>query len=473
MVFSSAIFIFGFLPLVYIVYRLLPGLRARNCFLALVSVVFYAFGLPRYVPLFLATILVNYLAGLALMGVSGQGKRKALLAIAMAADLGLLVFYKYTDFLIAGVNSLLATAIPLPGIILPIGISFFTFQAMSYTIDVYRDPSAGTRSFMKLLLYIAFFPQLIAGPIVKYHDISQQIDGRVCTPGETAKGIQRFILGLAKKLLIANAAGRVADAVFTAAAGAAVLDWRLAWAGGICYTLQIYYDFSGYSDMAIGMGHMFGFSFKENFLFPYGACSMTEFWQHWHVSLTSWFREYLYIPLGGNRRGKGRMVLNRFIVFLCTGIWHGANWTFIIWGLCHGALTSIERLGPGRPAGPARRVAGRVYTMLAVTLLFVVFRADSLSQAWSVISAMFSFRVTAQGGYLLAKLLDGATVAACLVAVALAGNLVPRLKARLAGRGEPGALGTALSCLGSLALLLVSLMCLSGGGFDPFIYFQF
>ena len=296
MVFSSAIFLFAFLPAVFIIYRLLPGIRSRNVFLALSSLVFYAFGQLVYLPLFLASILINYISGLLL---SGKFRRSRLiLTLAVVLNLGILCVFKYTDFLIGNINSLFGTAIPLTGIVLPIGISFFTFQGLSYTIDVYREPECGTRDFTKLLLYISFFPQLIAGPIVKYHDVAAQIDSRRCTRDETEAGIRRFIVGLAKKVLISNAAGYVVDKVFSdclyAAGG---LDWRLAWLAGICYTLQIYFDFSGYSDMAIGLGHMFGFTFKENFNFPYASTSMTEFWRRWHISLSTWFKAYLYIPL--------------------------------------------------------------------------------------------------------------------------------------------------------------------------------
>lgn len=275
MVFSSAIFLFAFLPAVFIIYRLLPGIRSRNVFLALSSLVFYAFGQLVYLPLFLASILINYISGLLL---SGKFRRSRLiLTLAVVLNLGILCVFKYTDFLIGNINSLFGTAIPLTGIVLPIGISFFTFQGLSYTIDVYREPECGTRDFTKLLLYISFFPQLIAGPIVKYHDVAAQIDSRRCTRDETEAGIRRFIVGLAKKVLISNAAGYVVDKVFSNCLYAACgLDWRLAWLAGICYTLQIYFDFSGYSDMAIGLGHMFGFTFKENFDFPYASTSMTN-----------------------------------------------------------------------------------------------------------------------------------------------------------------------------------------------------
>lgn len=277
---------FAFLPAVFIIYRLLPGIRSRNVFLVLSNLVFYAFGQLVYLPLFLASILINYISGLLL---SGKFRRSRLiLTLAVVLNLGILCVFKYTDFLIGNINSLFGTAIPLTGIVLPIGISFFTFQGLSYTIDVYREPECGTRDFTKLLLYISFFPQLIAGPIVKYHDVAAQIDSRRCTRDETEAGIRRFIVGLAKKVLISNAAGYVVDKVFSdclyAAGG---LDWRLAWLAGICYTLQIYFDFSGYSDMAIGLGHMFGFTFKENFNFPYASTSMTEFWRRWHISLST------------------------------------------------------------------------------------------------------------------------------------------------------------------------------------------
>ena len=474
MVFSSAIFLFAFLPAVFIIYRLLPGIRSRNVFLALSSLVFYAFGQLVYLPLFLASILINYISGLLL---SGKFRRSRLiLTLAVVLNLGILCVFKYTDFLIGNINSLFGTAIPLTGIVLPIGISFFTFQGLSYTIDVYREPECGTRDFTKLLLYISFFPQLIAGPIVKYHDVAAQIDSRRCTRDETEAGIRRFIVGLAKKVLISNAAGYVVDKVFSdclyAAGG---LDWRLAWLTGICYTLQIYFDFSGYSDMAIGLGHMFGFTFKENFDFPYASTSMTEFWRRWHISLSTWFKEYLYIPLGGNRRGRWRTALNRLIVFFCTGIWHGANWTFVVWGLCHGALTSLENLGviPVKRLQESRvgQIMCRVYTLLSVMLLFVVFRAASLGEAARVIGAMFSGVQTAEGSYMLHYLLTPLFCVTLVAAILFSGSLIPRLRAKI---GEPVSAVRVISAeLLCLLLFALSVFSLARGGFNPFIYFQF
>ncbi|MBO6039904.1 MAG: MBOAT family protein, partial [Oscillospiraceae bacterium] len=342
MVFSSAIFLFVFLPLVFLLTRLPKrSIRLQNLLLALASLVFYAFGQLQYVPLFLASVLINYVSGALLSG--RFARSRAVLAASVVLNLGILGVFKYTDFFLRNLNAVLGSSLPMTGIVLPIGISFFTFQGMSYVIDTYRDPEAGTRDFLKLLLYISFFPQLIAGPIVKYHDISEQIDRRVLTPEQSAAGIRRFVRGLAKKLLIADSVGFLADAAYASLSGTP--DSRVMWLGAVCYTLQIYYDFSGYSDMAIGMGRMFGFSIRENFLVPYGAASIREFWRRWHVSLSTWFKEYLYIPLGGNRKGRARAALNRFIVFLCTGIWHGANWTFVFWGLAHGLLSSAEDWG--------------------------------------------------------------------------------------------------------------------------------
>ncbi len=475
MVFSSAVFLFAFLPVVLLVYRLLPGIRSRNAWLALSSVVFYAFGRLSYVPLFLLSVCINYLAGAAL----GRFRQsRAVLAAAVALNLGILGLFKYADFLLSNLNALLGLSIPLPGIVLPIGISFYTFQGLSYVIDVYRDPGERSRSFFELLLYIAFFPQLIAGPIVKYHDIAPQLRSRHPAAEDVASGLARFITGLAKKLLLANTAGLVADRVFDELLPAGLLDARLAWLGAVCYTLQIYFDFSGYSDMAIGLGRCFGLTIKENFDLPYCALSMRDFWRRWHISLSTWFREYLYIPLGGNRRGRGRTLLNRMLVFLCTGIWHGANWTFVLWGLLHGALTCLEdagliptgRLSRSRPG----RLLCRVYTLLSVTLLFVLFRSASLASAGQMLAVLFTAPAAANSAYLLRSLVPPATALLLGISLLAAFGLGQRVKARV--RALPAGGQTLCLYLGrgfSLALLALCLLNLSRGGFNPFIYFQF
>ena len=468
MVFSSAIFLFCFLPAVFLLYRLPFGRRWQNVLLACASLVFYAFGNLHYVPLFLLSVLLNYATGLLLGG--RLQRSKPLIARNIVLNLGILCVFKYTDFLIGNANALFGLTLKPVGLILPIGISFYTFQGLSYTIDVYRKPEEYSRSFLKLLLYISFFPQLIAGPIVRWGDIAAQIDERVCTPEKTSAGIRRFLVGLGKKLLLADTAAIAADAVFAAS----LPDARLAWLGGICYSLQIYFDFSGYSDMAIGMGRMFGFSLKENFLFPYTADSIRDFWRKWHISLSTWFREYLYIPLGGSRCSRARAALNRLIVFFCTGLWHGANWTFVLWGLGHGLLSSlegsgiipVERLQKSIPG----RILCRVYTLLSVMLLFTLFRADTVAQGFTMIAAMFRFQALPEGALLLAKLSSPAMCAVLTAALIMAlSPLGGRIHAFLTEEREKE-LVPDLCCL---LLMVLSVLSLAQSGFHPFIYFQF
>ena len=468
MVFSSAIFLFCFLPAVFLLYRLPFGRRWQNALLACASLVFYAFGNLHYVPLFLLSVLLNYATGLLLGG--RLQRSKPLIALNIVLNLGILCVFKYTDFLIGNANALFGLTLKPVGLILPIGISFYTFQGLSYTIDVYRKPEEYSRSFLKLLLYISFFPQLIAGPIVRWGDIAAQIDERICTPEKTSAGIRRFLVGLGKKLLLADTAAIAADAVFAAS----LPDARLAWLGGICYSLQIYFDFSGYSDMAIGMGRMFGFSLKENFLFPYTADSIRDFWRKWHISLSTWFREYLYIPLGGSRCSRARAALNRLIVFFCTGLWHGANWTFVLWGLGHGLLSSlegsgiipVERLQKSIPG----RILCRVYTLLSVMLLFTLFRADTVAQGFTMIAAMFRFQALPEGALLLAKLSSPAMCAVLTAALVMAlSPLGGRIHAFLTEEREKE-LVPDLCCL---LLMVLSVLSLAQSGFHPFIYFQF
>ena len=473
MVFSSAIFLFVFLPAVFLLYRLIPSHTGKNILLACSSIVFYAFGQLVYVPLFLASILINYLSGLLLMRLCRS--RRLVLALSVLFNIGILCVFKYTDFIIENLNRVFSVNIPSSGIILPIGISFFTFQGLSYTIDVYRKNDDGTTNFLKLLVYISFFPQLIAGPIVKYHDISAQIDERRCTPEETALGVRRFLRGLSKKILLANPIGLIADRVFNDYLPNGIHDWRLMWLGAICYTLQIYYDFSGYSDMAIGLGHMFGFTFNENFLYPYGSSSLKEFWRRWHISLSSWFKEYLYIPLGGNRKGKIRTIFNKMVVFFCTGIWHGANWTFVLWGFGHGLLSSLEDLDviPVKKlnAHRAGRIFSKFYTLFAVMLLFVIFRADSIPDAFSLIRYMFSGSADLYGMYLFKSLLNPAACTILLIALLFAGNL-PRYMRSVIGDGMFER-NQGIVNLFYLFLYILCIMSLARGGFNPFIYFQF
>jgi len=485
MLFHSPAFLFVFLPVAFLLVRFLPGNRAKNITLGFLGILFYAFGQLNYVPLLLLSVLLNRGAGSLLVRKQDPAARKTVLVVAVAVNLLILCVFKYTDFLLSNVNMLLGTAIPLPRIVLPLGISFFTFQGLSYVIDVYRDPSLGAGTFQEVLLYITFFPRLISGPIVPYHQARPQLAERSTTPEQEWYGLHRFVTGLAKKVLLSSSMAKIADAAFTeCASSAARIDSRLAWLGALCYLLQIYFDFSGYSDMAIGLSALFGFRTAENFRLPYAALSIRDFWRRWHISLSSWFRDYLYIPLGGSRKGKTRAALNRLLVFLCTGVWHGANWTFVVWGLGHGLLSSLEGAGilpvdrlqktlPGR-------ILCRVYTLLSVMLLFVLFRADSVGEAGRFLASMFAFRSREEASLLLTRLLSPAAVVTLLVAVLCAGQLAERLKNALgSSRLNPDSSGTASAGIRVLqiALLMVlfilCLMSISRGGFAPFIYFQF
>ena len=458
MVFSSAIFLFVFLPAVFLLDRLARGVRLKNALLLAASLIFYAFGQPVYLPLLLVSVLLNYLCGLL---AAGRYPRLGV-GIAVAGGIGMLAVYKYADFAIGTVNSLFGLSLPLTGIALPIGISFFTFQGLSYVIDVYRDRTLVARSFFKVLLYISYFPQLIAGPIVKYHDIEKEIDARHTTPQETALGIRRFICGLAKKLLVSNAMGQMADTVFALPAGE--IGMFAAWTGAVCYTLQIYFDFSGYSDMAIGMGRMFGFHFLENFNYPYASTTIKEFWRRWHISLSTWFRDYLYIPLGGNRKGRGRTWVNRFLVFFATGLWHGASWNFVLWGLWHGLFSVLEDCGALPVKRFKGRLTGRVYTLLVVVLGFTLFRADTLAQAGAMFAAMFTGVGLEWAG----------TAAVCarltpvfLLTLAFALALSFPVSKRFQPKNDT------VTLAGALVLLVLCMFNLSAGTFNPFIYFRF
>ncbi len=468
MVFSSAAFLFLFLPAVFCFSRLVPGIRWKNALLLAFSLLFYAFGEPLYILLLLFSAFVNFAAGRILS--SPRFKcRRTVLGCALALNLLLLSVFKYTDFFVETLNRIFDFSVPLPGIALPVGISFFTFQGISYIMDVYRDENLAAKSFVKLALYISFFPQLIAGPIVKYHDVSQQIDHRETSLPLTAEGIRRFVFGLSKKLLLANTVGRMADMVFTAQSQQ--LDVCSAWLGAFCYCLQIYFDFSGYSDMAIGLGKMFGFHFLENFNYPYVSSSVKEFWRRWHISLSTWFRDYLYIPLGGNRKGKLRTVRNKFVVFLCTGLWHGASWNFVLWGLWHGCFIILEDLLPRKEGKPAK-VLGHIATPFIVLLSFVLFRADTLAGAGQIFAKMFTgFSQTPESLSLLRVLLTPLNVFTMLAGLLGSLPVFSRFRASLA-QGESPVLEAA--SYGAAGLLLVlCVLNLAGSAFNPFIYFRF
>jgi alginate O-acetyltransferase complex protein AlgI len=399
MLFSSITFLILFLPLVLLVYYYCPIIKAKNYFLFLASLIFYAWGEPKYVLVMLLSIAVNYRMGLWISEVSyTASKRKIILAIAITTNLLLLFYFKYLGFAEQLINRFITLInfpqpqIRLPDVALPIGISFYTFQLLSYLIDVYRKPELVQKNLLDLGLYISFFPQLIAGPIVRYHDINEQIKDRNHRPDIFAQGIERFIIGLAKKVLIANAMAEVVDAIFILRPDTIPAVYLVL--GVISYSFQIYYDFSGYSDMAIGLGKMFGFDIRENFVYPYISRSITEFWRRWHISLSSWFKDYLYIPLGGNRKGKFRTTVNLFIVFFTTGLWHGAKLQFIFWGMGHGVLLFIEKIFGERvnlhfKEGILKRIVSHTYTICSVMLLWMFFRLG-IKNSFNYIKLIFS-----------------------------------------------------------------------------------
>lgn len=468
MVFSSLTFLCIFLPVVLALYYLLPTLRIRNVLLIAVSLLFYAYGEPVYVLLMIASIIINYIFG-RLLGTENKKKRQWILAIAVVINIGLLVVFKYLDMMVQTVNQLCGSEIPLVGLALPIGISFFTFQALSYVIDVYRREVEPQKNLWNVMLYISFFPQLIAGPIVKYHDIQEQIDNRNTDVKEIAEGLRRFIIGLSKKVLISNTMAVTADALF--AAGAGELNILSAWIAAIAYMLQIYFDFSGYSDMAIGLGHMFGFRFLENFRYPYISANIQEFWRRWHISLSTWFKEYLYIPLGGNRKGKARTCLNKMIVFFSTGLWHGANWTFVLWGLWHGVFLLFEQVCPVKKLP---KVLAHIYALLVVCVGFVMFRADTFGQGMFMIGTMFGgWEFSPVQMAVVWEQLTPIFLVTLVVAVFGSAPLIPKAAEACLVRENLRKPATYFSYMASFVLLILCMLSLSSGTYNPFIYFRF
>ena len=475
MLFSSNVFLFRFLPVVlagyYILFR---GMRRQqNLFLLLSSLFFYAWGEWRFLPLMLLSIAMNYAFGLWVHRCRLKGQpTKPAVATAVGCNLALLFVFKYLSFTLESLNAL-GLGLRVPQITLPIGISFFTFQALSYVLDVAAGRVEVQRSALDLGLYISFVPQLIAGPIVKYSTVAKEIRGRQESWADFSSGCSRFLMGLGKKVLLANQLAVVADRVFSTAPAA--LSTPMAWLGAVCYTLQIYYDFSGYSDMAIGLGRMFGFHFLENFDHPYAATSVTQFWRRWHISLSTWFRDYLYIPLGGNRVSVGKHIRNLLIVWLLTGLWHGANWTFVVWGLGYFLLLLFEKYVPAyhkRVPAPLRWVL----TVLCVTLLWVVFRSDSLGYAGAFFRVLVGALGTGGGDELAGFYLRENAVVLVLAlffALPIAGRLGKALYTPREGRRDLTAVWDVLYALALLGVGLLSVAALVKGTYNPFIYFRF
>lgn len=474
MLFSSMVFLWVFLPITLIAYKLIDN-KYKNIFLLIASLIFYAWGEPRYIFLMGASISINYIYGMLIDSNEIAKKRKYLLMQCVFINLGILCYFKYFNFLIFNINSVMNLNITAKNIVLPIGISFYTFQSLSYVVDVYRSKKQnGTlksqKNIFNLALYVSLFPQLIAGPIVKYHDVDNQIENRTTDINSTAYGIKRFIYGLSKKVIISNTMASIADKIFSLQINE--IGTSIAWLGIICYTLQIYFDFSGYSDMAIGLGKMFGFTFMENFNYPYISKSIQEFWTRWHISLSTWFKEYLYIPLGGNRCGKLKTYRNLAIVFFATGLWHGASWNFIVWGLFNGFFIVAERIYIGQKLSNNKyKVINHLYTILIFMTGWVFFRSENLSYALDYINKMFIYSNTAIN-HGLAVYLDREIIILLISSIALCGPIqtrLPNFKNRLYNETEI----TKVESFMLIILLFIVIMYLASGIYNPFIYFRF
>ena len=472
MVFSSVTFLFFFLPICLAGYYLV-GRRLRNGWLLLSSLVFYTWGGGALVSLLIISTIVDYAMGwVVASGVRGGNRTLIRLGVlgSVLVNLGLLSYFKYANFFVEQLNSLGFGDIAWTSVVLPIGISFFTFQSMSYTIDVSRGRVEHLRNPLDFGLYVTLFPQLVAGPIVRFHEIADQLHTRVLNIERFALGASRFSHGLAKKVLIADSVAPIADAAF--AADAAGLGPAGAWLGIAAYTIQIYFDFSGYSDMAIGLGSMLGFDFPENFRRPYSAVSITDFWRRWHMTLSNWFRDYLYIPLGGSRRGGVRTMANLWIVFALTGIWHGANWTFLLWGLYHGAWLVAERLTGQRPVGDGATLAPlrRAVVLLAVMVGWVLFRSPDAGSAFEYLGAMFSL------GGITPETITNAIDTRALIAMGLgtASVLIPgNIVGGLLVTGWQGVRGAAVRFAEVAVALPYVMIIVASGSFSPFLYYQF
>ena len=466
MLFSSIPFLYYFLPCVLLLYLIAPR-KLKNSVLLLSSLFFYGWGEPKYLILMLLSITQGYIFGRLVEKYRGQKRAKLFLSLSVVFSFLMLGYCKYADFFISSFNAVTGLSIPLLKIALPIGISFYTFQIVSYVIDVYRGDVAAQRNYVNLAAYISMFPQLIAGPIVRYADIAGQLENRTHSTAKTSLGVRRFIIGLSKKILLANVLGELVD-VFKNTDERSVLFY---WLYAVAYTLHIYFDFSGYSDMAIGLGHVFGFDFLENFNYPFISRSITEFWRRWHMSLGSWFRDYLYIPLGGNRVPRGRWIFNIAVVWAATGLWHGAAWNFVAWGIFFAVLLVLEKLFLKKwlEHAPAR---GHVYVMLLVIISFVLFDATSLRGAGETIGAMFG----ADGlpAVSFEALYNLRSYAVVLILGIIGSTPLPKLAVERIRKTSGGAvLINAAEPVVLVALLAVSTAFLIDGSFNPFLYFRF
>ena len=463
MVFSSIVFLFYYLPVVLTVYFIVPA-KYRNIWLFAVNLIFYGWGEPVYILLMLFSICLNYFNGI-LIGkyrVAAPNKAKGFLAVNTILNLALLVIFKYTDLIAGTVNHLFGTSLPLPGLTLPIGISFYTFQSMSYPIDVYRGDTETQKNFIRFGTFVTLFPQLIAGPIVRYKDIADQLDKRSAGLDLFASGVERFVIGLGKKVLLANNIGILWD--HYAAMGK--LTFSGAWLGAVAFSLQLYFDFSGYSDMAIGLGRMLGFEFLENFNYPYISQSVTEFWRRWHISLGSWFRDYLYIPLGGNRRGLPRQLCNILVVWALTGLWHGANWTFLLWGLYYALFLLLEKVFLLKYLNKTH-VLGHVYALLVAAFGWMIFQLNTLKEVAHYWKAMLGF-----GGVGFVNSTDLYMARSYLVILVISIIAATPLAKTVYNRVSPR-VQSVLTPVMLLLVLIISTAYLVDATYNPFLYFRF
>ena len=461
MVFSSITFLFYFLPIVLAIYYLVPK-KAKNIVLLISSLVFYFYGEPKYLLLMIISIIISYVFGLLID--KYRKNAKVLLAMFLIISLGLLMYFKYIDFIIGNINLLLQNKLDFMHVALPIGISFYTFQMISYVIDVYKNKAKVQKNILKLAMYVALFPQLIAGPIVRYTTIEEEIENREHSFSKFSLGIRRFVIGLGKKVLIANVLGELAQIMLTSTEQSVLGYWLYA----ISITLQIYFDFSGYSDMAIGLGKMFGFDFFENFNYPYISCSITEFWRRWHMSLSSWFRDYVYIPLGGNRVSTIKWLRNIMVVWMLTGLWHGASWNFVIWGVGFGILLVLEKVFLSKYLEKLPKVISRLYVMFIVMISFIVFSGENVGQIISNITGLFGAKnipiITAESIYYLKSYLI-VIIFGIIGSTPILKNIVTSKKIeKVSNIIEPVFL---------IVILVVCVAYTVDGSFNPFLYFRF
>lgn len=467
MLFSTMTFVFVFLPIVLLLY-LVAKKELHNPILLIASIIFYAWGEPKYLAIMLLTIFINWIGAIAVD--KYKNHKKIVLTLTIIANLSFLIYFKYFNFLIDNCNSIFHANIDPLNIIMPIGISFYTFQALSYVVDVYREDCKVQKDIYKLALYICLFPQLIAGPIVKYHDIDEQIDSREVNFEKVNLGVKRFIIGLSKKMLIANTMGAIADKIFIQ--NPDTFSPVVAWLGSIAYSFQLYFDFSGYSDMAIGLGLIFGFRFLENFNYPYISKSITEFWRRWHISLSTWFKEYVYIPLGGNRKGKLKTLRNLGIVFLLTGIWHGAAWNFVFWGIWHGLFIIIEKIinikeFEQKYTQKWVRTLQHIYCILAFVLGWVMFRSESMGYALTYIRNMFGLIKVHDIQYAMPYYIDNFEIIIFVCAIVCSMPVFSRI---LEVKNK---IGKAFINIWLIILFMLSVATIASSTYNPFIYFRF